>query len=248
MANLKYAPGVRRVIKKPGLFNANHPSELRSVHMLIVATFCGIWNFISMGWALAFAITSVCWVVRGAPKRKISHPDPKTSGDLAEEFTVSMLDGLLNNKHWIARNVRVPNPRSKTGNTEIDVLVVGPRRIWCVEVKNNKGIIEVDPRKPRWNVKCGKAEYEMRDPSRQVLSQKLALETYLKKNGINTKVGTLVYYASPDAMPTGASGFRGIPILRSPGTIASVIKMDTGEVNFRFRKVLSKLKPILKDK
>ena len=169
---------------------------------------------------------------------------PKQLGVEGEHFVIDVLDGMLNKRCYIANNILVPNAQSKTGTTEIDVLVVSENRLWCIEVKNYTGFVVATDEKKRWKVlRHQRFVSSMRDPARQVFSQKLALERYLKGKGFNIDVGVLVVFPNAQAGVVGSS-FKNIPICRTPGELAKHIKC---EQNYRFNQkaVMRSLKPIL---
>jgi hypothetical protein len=80
-------------------------------------------------------------------------------------------------------------PRAERNPIEADLIVVGPGVVHVIEVKHNKGEIQVRPESPEWTVfktgrKGGSYETTMRNPIKQVRGQVDALARYLKSQGI----------------------------------------------------------------
>ena len=80
-------------------------------------------------------------------------------------------------------------PRADRNPIEADLIVVGPSVIHVIEVKHNKGEIQIRPESAEWTVfktgrKGGSYKTTMRNPIRQVRGQVDALARYLKSQGI----------------------------------------------------------------
>lgn len=179
-------------------------------------------------------------------KQKKIHKSARAIGFEGEHYVIDVLDGLLSDDFYIANNIRVPNAKSKTGNTEIDILVISHNRLWCIEVKNYTGRVFALELYKRWIVRRQCRWYFMRDPCRQGYSQKLALQSYLLRRGIKANVGVLVIFPSNDVQISG-SGYKHIPICRTPGEVAHYIRKYSTKTRYNQQQIISQLHAILKD-
>lgn len=95
-------------------------------------------------------------------------------------------------------------PRADRNPIEADLIVVGPGVVQVIEVKHNKGEIQIRPESPEWTVfktgrKGGSYESSMRNPIKQVRGQVDALARYLKSQGIKQWVTGSVVLSHPEA-------------------------------------------------
>lgn len=95
-------------------------------------------------------------------------------------------------------------PRADRNPMEADLIVVGPGVVHVIEVKHNKGEIQIRPDSPEWTVfktgrKGGSYESSMRNPIKQVRGQVDALARYLKSQGIKQWVSGSVVLSHPEA-------------------------------------------------
>jgi hypothetical protein len=95
-------------------------------------------------------------------------------------------------------------PRADRNPIEADLIVVGPGVVHVIEVKHNKGEIQIRPESPEWTVfktgrKGGSYESSMRNPIKQVRGQVDALARYLKSLGIKQWVTGSVVLSHPEA-------------------------------------------------
>ena len=123
------------------------------------------------------------------------------AGAKGEDLAVQVIRQLpagytLFNQVRIARADRNP--------IEADLIVVGPGVVHVIEVKHNKGEIQIRPDSPEWTVfktgrKGGSYESSMRNPIKQVRGQVDALARYLKSQGIKQWVSGSVVLSHPEA-------------------------------------------------
>lgn len=123
-------------------------------------------------------------------------------GYRGEITVVRRISGVLPEGYALFNQLAVPNPRSRTGATEIDAVVVGPTGITVIEVKSNLGsVIAGSDLDDNWPVRKvgrkGTVYYtQMRNPVRQSTRQACALRQYLKSRGVNVWVSALVVAGS----------------------------------------------------
>lgn len=129
----------------------------------------------------------------------------RESGMEGEEAVLGALMALPND-YYLFNQVLVPNPRSRTGFTEIDAIVVGPTGVFVVETKNNRGVIHgAGEREASWPVEKvgrGGTPYwsRMRNPVRQAKGQAVVLGRWLREQGISVWVQPVVVLAHPDVV------------------------------------------------
>jgi len=156
--------------------------------------------YCSVGYRSRFSITRLMrfrWP-RLPTRRK---PTAKEIGDAGEQWVEDVLKEALPDDFRLFRNIRIPNKRSKTGTTEIDLLAVGDSGLYNIEVKNYSGNIHIVDQ-PKWPVTRGRTTHPMRNPVRQSISQKLALEHWLKSNSVHVRVNPVVIFVGGRATLT----------------------------------------------
>jgi hypothetical protein len=125
--------------------------------------------------------------------------DTKQIGDIGERMVLDILASLPD-EYTVINDLRVPNPQSKTGNTQIDFVVIGPNGCFVVEVKYHRGMIVNT--QDRWvvtktSIKGHQYTKEIRNPMKQVVSQIKALRSYTKTIGYTITVNPIIYFAHP---------------------------------------------------
>ena len=137
-------------------------------------------------------------VLGGLTLSWMSVPVARRVGYRGEIAVVRRISSVLPQGYALFNQLAVPNPWSRTGATEIDAVVVGPTGITVIEIKSNLGRVIVGGSYDRyWPVqkvgRRGTVYYsQMRNPVRQVTGQARALREYLKSQGVNVWVNTLV--------------------------------------------------------
>lgn len=95
-------------------------------------------------------------------------------------------------------------PREDRKPIEVDLIVVGPTSLHVIEVKHNRGAVEIAPEAPEWVVhktgqRGGKYRSSMRNPIRQVRGQVDAVARYLKSQGVRQWATGVVVLSHPEA-------------------------------------------------
>lgn len=129
--------------------------------------------------------------------------DAYRAGARGEERTLDML-GLLPDDWTVFNQVHIPHPRQPGRSVEADLLVVGPRAVFVIEVKHNRGHISGASEDRDWSVtkvgrKGGTYTKTMRNPVRQVQTQVWALSEALRARGVRTWVEGVVAFSHPEA-------------------------------------------------
>ena len=144
----------------------------------------------------------------------------------------AVMDSLakLPGEYAVMNNVRVTHETSRTGEREIDLVVVGPGAVHVVEVKANKGVIAPSNVKSReWPVYHENGqEHMMRNPVAQALGQKKVLERRLAERGLAVGVYPLVAFSNPDAQIV-LEGQTPVPIVQSGESLRAIIRRQNKE-------------------
>jgi len=145
-------------------------------------------------------------------------------GRVAEKHFAQMLGSLLPNDTFLLENIRLPYARSKTGERELDVILVSPKGIWIVEIKNYRGRLGVSS-KEYWTLSLDDEAEMRRNAFRQLWSQKKALTDWLLSSHIappHCINGGIVALIHPDLIvdQLGTSEFE---IAHSASTIVKSI-------------------------
>lgn len=119
-----------------------------------------------------------------------------SSGAEGEARVAKDLSSLPGNFR-IYNHFLIPNPRSATGYTEVDFLVVGKNGIHVLEVKNNQGKISVTESDDQWRVLSGGRKALMRNPVKQAKLQRDTLRKYLEAHGFECQVSASVLMSNP---------------------------------------------------
>lgn len=121
------------------------------------------------------------------------------SGLDGEDLAASILESI-NPEYRVMRNVLIRNPRSRTGHTEIDLLLVGRKAVYLVEVKNNSGDIIVDRLSAQWMVRgLNGSGYSMRNPARQVSIQQKVFREFMERERMVFPLQAMVAFTSQQA-------------------------------------------------
>lgn len=120
------------------------------------------------------------------------------SGLDGEDFAATVL-GQISPEFRVVRNVLIKNARSRTGHTEIDMILIGKKAIYLVEVKNNAGHIAVDEGKAQWTVVNNDRVFSMRNPVRQASIQLKVFRDFMLRNDISCPSQAMVAFTSNEA-------------------------------------------------
>lgn len=111
-------------------------------------------------------------------------------GNSGEKDTFKKLQDILDRKEYkIYPNFLIPIPNSQK-KFDIDAVIVGPKGVICLEVKNINGkfdFIKEETYKHDYHYgnDCIDLLKENKSPSREALNHRLSLEKWLHKNGFN---------------------------------------------------------------
>lgn len=149
--------------------------------------------------------------------------DPaRLSGAEGEERLILTL-AHLPNEFTVLNQVYIPNPKSATGATEIDAVLISPVGIILLEAKNNSGtIIGGDEGAREWTVlKVGRGgtpyTSTMRNPVRQARRQMHTVREWLETQGVKVPIRPMVVLTNPTASFDGDDSYS-VPVV----TIATV--------------------------
>lgn len=125
------------------------------------------------------------------------------------EGEVAVLEELENlpNGWTVFNQVTIPDPQAGGyGRRELDFVVIGPRAVYVIEVKNVAGAIHVRPDEKHWPVArrkgCGNRPgwNAMDNPLKQTGAQVRAVESWLLQNGVACRVVPVLCFPHPGAM------------------------------------------------
>jgi hypothetical protein len=144
----------------------------------------------------------------------------KRAGAKGEDKALSQLKALPDS-YTIFNQVEVPNSQSKTGVTELDLVVVGPNGLFVIEVKNNKGTIKGREGDAKWvahkvGQKGSPYKAPLGNPINQVKRQVWALSNYTKAEGHRAWIEGLVFFAHRDSK-LKLKGDMSVPVLHKTG-------------------------------
>jgi|GEM_PF-3683450 len=179
-------------------------------------------------------VGGVTWLISFSLMSKILESAPVASGTRGELKVQASL-AKLPADYILFDTVRLPHAQSRTGERELDFVVIGKRRVFVIEVKNNAGRITPKGLWDReWPVKTLRgAGRSMRNPLRQVYGQRKTLEARLAEHGIHLKVQPIVMLSNPDCA-FRYDGEVSIPIIVSgPALRETLTTLDThgGKIN-----------------
>lgn len=124
----------------------------------------------------------------------------------------------LPDDYTILNRVRLPDETLTNGQRELDFIVAGPSGLWVIEVKNTPGHLRVAPGQKHWPLArragCGSRPQwnAMPNPVPQARAQVAALERWLLKNGIATRVQAAIVMAHPEVAIEDARAAE-VPVL-----------------------------------
>lgn len=120
--------------------------------------------------------------------------------------------------------VRLPHAQSQTGERELDFVVIGKRRVFVVEVKNNAGTIApVNLWDKQWLVTTPSGgERSMRNPLHQVYGQTKTLEERLAERGVYVEAQPIVVLSNSDCAFI-CNDRTSIPIAKSGSVLRALI-------------------------
>jgi hypothetical protein len=120
------------------------------------------------------------------------------NGAAGEMQTAAWINSFTDDQNYLINNVLVPNNFSISGDTEIDLLWVGPHGIRVVEVKAYTGEIEIF-NSEKWNAFApgsNKRSWTVKNPINQCMTQAKTLRKYLKSKAINIPIQGIIVMPS----------------------------------------------------
>ena len=152
---------------------------------------------------------------------------PYWRGKVGEMTIAARLNVLLDERFNLINNLRIPNPKSRTGHTEIDLVCVGPYSVFIIEVKNVSGLIDVSGEAYEWPIRYpySKQEHTMRNACRQARIQQRVLKQWMTQNGLDGYVIPCVVFPNSDAQLIGQDE-QLLPIFRTAATVAAWISAN----------------------
>jgi hypothetical protein len=109
-------------------------------------------------------------------------------GKTGEEEVVAELKEFLDDNYIYIRNYIIPN--TKIG--DIDGLIIGPRGIILLEIKNYEGIFRISGIDMYRRRGHGNYQLYKKNPIKQILRQKECLANFLTQKGINIRISPIL--------------------------------------------------------
>lgn len=128
--------------------------------------------------------------------------DPRALAGLeGEKRTREVLEGLPRLFQTFS-NIDVPNPRSRGGHNEADLIVCGPTALFVIEVKHHRGAVLGGERSTRWGVTrhCGGRELvePVGNAVMQVKRLSWLLRQHCEEHGHSPWVQGVVVFSHPE--------------------------------------------------
>lgn len=171
-----------------------------------VDLYLGNVEFVTQSLKIAFTLAFILFVFFFLITKDDNPVDIIISG---AEGETTVLDELkkLDNDFVLFNRVILPDEKSTIGSRELDFIAISKKGIYIVEVKNNRGYIQVENMAERWNVSKTSQNNKVyaktiKNPIRQTFAQKKVLQTFLYKEKVFIKgipVVTVVIFANEDA-------------------------------------------------
>ncbi len=109
-------------------------------------------------------------------------------GEEGEKEVLETLKETIDDNYIYIRNYTIPNTRIG----DIDGLLIGPKGVIIIEVKNYAGVFRVSGQDLYRKLKGDVYKLYRRSPFKQVLQQRDYLAKFLKEKGIDTKIIAVV--------------------------------------------------------
>lgn len=156
-----------------------------------------------------------------------------------ENRALNLLNNLPSNYH-VFNNITVTHEGK---SSELDLVIVGDRGIFVVEVKNHNGNIVGNEEERNWQQhkvgrKGGEYSKHLYNPTKQVGTHVFRLSKNLKKNGVHFWVQGAVFFSNPqvsiqvktDKTPVFNSGDRLISYMKNVKQDRRLTKQDIQKV------------------
>lgn len=219
MANMEYVTRNKLTIEA----NNQQRSSRKNILIIGLLLFFGslfIHVFVSF---LVLLFTLVAWVSQNGDAAL-------RAGAVGEDNAIKLLSKLPDT-FAIYNQVDIPNPKSRTGFNEADIIVVGPEVIFVIEVKNNNGSIVGSEGDKEWQVnKVGRGgtpySKAMRNPISQVKQLVWLLSEDLKKKNSRVWIQGVVLFSNSKANLL-ISGSTSAPVIRNSQLMDYLISYET---------------------
>ena len=174
--------------------------------IVAVDLYLGNTEFVKQSVQVGVTLSSILFVFFFLVTKDDNPVDIIISGAQGE---TTVLDELkkLDNQYVLFNRVILPDKRSTVGTREIDFIAVSKKGIYIIEVKNNRGFMQVESMADRWHVEKTSKNKKVfaktiKNPIRQTFAQKKVLQTFLYNEKIFIKgipFITVVIFANDDA-------------------------------------------------
>jgi len=143
----------------------------------------------------------------------------KRSGAKGEDMALALLLSLPDS-YTIFNQVNVPNKNSITGNTEVDLIVVGPNGVFVIEVKNKQGDMEGSEMANNWTV--GRYSETMGNPIKQLNRQIGTLRKFTSEQGYQPWFNRIVFLSNTNSSINLIGDFS-VPVLHFAGLAEHIL-------------------------
>ena len=171
----------------------------------IILFFTLLQGLIRHSWGLVIVLGVVYGILFLVLRRQIRHYRDELRqyrhGRHGEHLVVEQLRTVLDHRWTVYCNLKLPHHRA-----DLDVVLVGPRGIWVLEIKTFRGPIRIHDgtwqylQKGTWQ-----AFDHKRDPEQQVKRNAVALSQFLDQENMKRWIETAVVLAEPQPISNFAS-------------------------------------------
>lgn len=130
----------------------------------------------------------------------------------------------LSSTHQVLLNVLIPSPQSAVGSVEADIVVVGPAGLFLFESKAHRGTVVIEPDSPQWKVHSAKITTVLRNPIRQLDTQRRALHSYLIRLGVIPPPIHVAVFMPNASLIRPVRRRVGVPIFQRPEFLAAFVQ------------------------
>lgn len=130
----------------------------------------------------------------------------------------------LPSTHQVLLNVLIPSPQSAVGSVEADIVVVGPAGLFLFESKAHRGTVVIELDSPQWNVHSAKGTTVLRNPIRQLDTQRRALNSYLRRLGVIPPPIHIAVFMPNASVIRPVNRRVSVPIFQRPEFLAAFVQ------------------------
>ena len=173
--------------------------------IMMVVLYLGNWELAKQSFEISITMSAIVFVFLFLVIKDDNPVDIIKSGAEGETVVLNEIKKLDNN-FVLFNRIILPDDKSSVGTRELDFVVISKKCIYIIEVKNNRGHIEVQNMADRWRVEKTSQynnvyEKTIKNPIRQTFAQKKVLQTFLYNQKIYIKgipFVTIVIFANDD--------------------------------------------------